>query len=63
MKVDVEVGGRAKALDQSDRTAVSLVSLEPGLTEQVARHCAVDHLPHNRHQLGLFSQQHAQRDG
>ena len=63
VKVDVQVGGRAKALNQRDRTAVSLVGLEPGLTEQVARDHAVHHLQHNRHQLGLCGQQQAQRDG
>ena len=52
MKVNVQAGGRAKAPIQSDRTAVSLVGLEPGLTEQVARDCAVHHLQHGRHQLG-----------
>ena len=38
VKVNVQVGGRAKALNQSDRTAVSLVGpfdISPGLTEQV----------------------------
>ena len=63
VKVNVQVGGRAKALNQSDRTAVSLVGLEPGLTEQVARDDAVHHLQHKRHQLGLCGQQQAQGDG
>jgi hypothetical protein len=63
VKMNVQVGGRAKALNQSDRTAVSLVGLEPGLPEQVARADAVHHLQHKRHQLGLCSQQQAQGDG
>ena len=46
MKVNVQVGGRAKALNQSGRTAVSLVGLEPSLTEQVARDDAAHHLQH-----------------
>ena len=57
VKVNVQVGCRAKALNQSDRTAVSLVGLEPGLTEQVPRDYAVHHLQHGRHQLGLCGQQ------
>ena len=36
VKVDVEVGGRAKALDQCDRAAVSLLGHETRLPEQVA---------------------------
>ena len=63
MNVNVQVGCRAKALIQSDRTAVSLVDLEPCLSEQVVRDHAVHHLQHNHHQLGLCSQQQAQRDG
>ena len=46
MKVNVQVGGRATALNQSDRTAVSLVGpfdISPGLTEQVARDDEVHH--------------------
>jgi hypothetical protein len=63
VKVNVQVGGRAKALSQSDRTAVSLVGLQTSLTEQVPRDDAVNHLQHKRHQLGLCCQQQAQRDG
>ena len=60
MNVNVQVGGRAKALNQSDRTAVSLVGpfdISADLTEQVARDDAVHHLQHGRHQLGLCGQQ------
>ena len=63
VKVNVEVGGRAKALNRSDRTAVSFVGLDPGLTDQVARDDAVHHLQHQRQQLGLCGQQQAQGDG
>lgn len=63
VKVNYQVGGRAKALNQSDRTAVSLVGLEPDLIEQVARDDTVHHLQHRRHQLGLCGQQQAQSDG
>ena len=60
MKVNVQVGGRATALNQSERTAVSLVGpfdISPGLTEQVARDDAVHHLQHGRHQLWLCCEQ------
>jgi len=52
VQVGVEVGRRAKALDQRDRAAVGLICLEPGLAEQMARDHAVHPLQHGRHQLG-----------
>ena len=61
-QVDVEVGCRAEALDQRDRAAVGLVRLQARLIEQEARDHAVQHLQHGRHQIGLRSQQQAQRD-
>ena len=60
VQVDVEVGGRAKPLDQRDRAAVGLLGLESGLIEQEARDHAMRHLQHRRHrrhQLGLRGQQ------
>ena len=63
VKVDVQVGGRAKALNQRDRAAVGLVCFETNLTEQVARDHTVHHLQHGRQQPGLRGQQQAQRDG
>jgi hypothetical protein len=51
VKVDVQVGGRAEALDQRDGTAVGLVCLQPSLLEQVAREQAVHNLQHRRQQL------------
>ena len=57
VQVDVEVGGRAEALDQRDGAAVGFVGLESGLPQQVARDHAVHHLQHGRHQLGLCGQQ------
>jgi hypothetical protein len=56
VKVNVQVGGRAKALNQSDRTAVSLLGLEPSLTEQVARDDAVHHVQDKHHEFGWCSQ-------
>ena len=63
MQVNVEVGRRAKALDQRDRAAVGFVWLEPRLDEQVPRDHAVHHLQHRRHQLGLCGQQQPWQDG
>ena len=63
MQVNVEVGRRAKALDQRDRAAVGFVRLEPSLAEQVARDYAVHHLQYRRHQLVLCGQQQPQRAG
>ena len=57
VKVNVQVGGRAKALNQSDRTAASLVGLEPGLTEQEPSDHAVHDQQHGRHQLWLCCEQ------
>ena len=37
VQVDVQVGGRAEALDRRDRSAVGLIGLQPGLLEQEAR--------------------------
>ena len=51
--VDVQIGGRADALDQRDRAAASLVGTEAGLLQQVSRDHAVHHLQHGRRQLGL----------
>ena len=62
VKVDVEIGGRSKSLDQRDRAAVSLLGLQPGLIEQKARDGAVYDLQHRRHQLGLCGQQQTQGD-
>jgi len=44
VKVNVEIGGRTKSLDQRDRAAVGLVGLQPGLIEPEARDGAVHHL-------------------
>ena len=37
MQVNIEIGRRAKTLDQRDRAAVGLKGLEAGLIQQVAR--------------------------
>ncbi|MFM1856822.1 MAG: hypothetical protein RLZ83_2131 [Pseudomonadota bacterium] len=61
VQVDVQVGGRAKALDQSDGTTVSFAGLEPGSVQQVPRDHALHYLQHQCYQLGLRGQQHVQR--
>jgi len=56
VKVNVQIGGRTRALDQRDRAAVSVLGLQPRLIEQEARDGAVYDLQHRRHQLGLHGQ-------
>jgi hypothetical protein len=46
MQIHAEAGGRAKTLDQLAGVAVAFVGLEPGRVQQMARHCALDHLQH-----------------
>jgi hypothetical protein len=58
----VEVGRRAKALDQRDRAAMAFVIVEPVSIQQMARNHALHHLQHRRDQFGLSGQQHTQRD-
>ena len=60
--MNVEIGRRAKSLDQRDRAAISPFSLQTCLPEQVARDHAVHHQQHGRHELGLCGQQQAQRN-
>jgi len=62
MQMNIEIGRRAKSLDQRDRAAVSLKGLEAGLLEQVARDHAVHDLQQRRYQHRLCGQQQAQRD-
>jgi len=57
--IPVKQQARTEALDQRDGTAVGFVRLEPSLAEHLARDCAVHHLQHRRHQLGLCCQQQA----
>ena len=58
MKVDVQVGGRAEALDQRDGAAVAFVGLEPSVVQQVPRDHTLHRLQHGRDQLGLRGQKH-----
>jgi hypothetical protein len=57
--VNVEIGGRAKALDQLDGTALAFVTLQPRVVQQMPLNHALHHLQHRRDQLGLCSQQYA----
>jgi hypothetical protein len=63
VQVDVQVGGRAKTLDQRDCAAMALRGLEPDVVQQMARDHALHHLQHRRDQLGLCGRQQTQRDG
>ena len=62
MQMNIEIGRRARSLDQRDRAAVSLKGLEAGLIQQVAHDHTVHHLQHRRHLHRLCGQQQAQRD-
>jgi hypothetical protein len=62
VQVDVQVGGRAKTLDQRHGTAVAFVGFELGSAQQVAHDYALHHLQHRGDQFGLRGQQHAQGD-
>ena len=59
--MDVEVGRRAKTLDQRDGATVAFVGLEPGLPQQMARDHALYHLQHRRDPIRLRGQQQTQR--
>ena len=48
VQMDVQIGGRAEALDQRDRAAVGLADLEAGLLKQEARDDPVVDLQHRR---------------
>jgi hypothetical protein len=57
VQVDVQVGGRAEALDQRDGTAVGLVCLQASLLEREPGEDAVHDLQHRRQQLRPRRQQ------
>ncbi|MBL0296725.1 MAG: hypothetical protein IPQ21_05900 [Betaproteobacteria bacterium] len=57
VQVDVEVGGRAEALDRRDGAAMAFIGLETGRLRQMTRDHALHHLQHRRDQLGLRGQQ------
>jgi hypothetical protein len=52
MQMDVQVGSRAKALDQGDSTTLAFAALEPRVVQQMPFDHALHHLQHRRDQLG-----------
>jgi hypothetical protein len=61
VQVDVEIGGRARALDQRDDAAIGLVGLHARQLERKPSDHAVHDLQHGRHKLGLCGQQRRRR--
>jgi hypothetical protein len=62
MQIDVEIGGRAKALDEGHRAGVGLGVFESRLLDQKCRNDPVDDLQDRGEELGMCSEQQAQRD-
>jgi hypothetical protein len=60
--MDVEIGGRAKALDEGHRAGVGFGAFESCLFNQKGRYDPVDDLQDRREGLGMCSEQQAQRD-
>ena len=63
MQMDVQVGGRAKALDESDRARVGCATFQSRLLDQKARDNPVDNRQHRREQFGMGGEEDAQRNG
>ena len=53
MQMDVEIGGRAKALDERDGAGVGLAAFESRLFDQKCRNDPVDDLQDRREQTGM----------
>ena len=62
MQINVQVSRRAEALDERERTAMSLAALESRLLDQKCGNDAVDALQQRREQIGMGGQQDAQGD-
>ena len=62
MQMDVPIGGRAKALREGDGDGRGFGALKSRLFSQKCRNDAVDDLQHGPEQLGMGSEQKAQRD-
>ena len=60
--MDIEVGGRAKALDEGHRAGVGFGAFESRLFNQKCRYGPVDDLQDRREERGMCSEQQAQRD-
>jgi transposase InsO family protein len=59
MQMNIQIGRRAEALDERDRTAVSLAALQSRLFDQKCGDDAVDALQQRREQFGMGSEQDA----
>ena len=62
MQMDVEIGGGPEALDERDRTAVSLGAFESRLLDQKGGNDAVNALQHWREQIGMGGEEDTQRN-
>jgi hypothetical protein len=60
--MDVQIGGRAETLDERDRAGTGIAALESRLLAQKSGNDPVDGLQDRREQLGMCSEQKAQRD-
>jgi len=58
----IQIGGRAEALDERDRTGVSLAAFASRLFDQKCGDDAVNARQQRREQIGMGGQQDAQRD-
>ena len=56
----IQIGRRAEALDEGDRTAVSLAALQSCLLTQERGDDAVDDMQQRREQIGMGREQQAQ---
>ena len=63
MQMDVQIGGRAKALDERDRVGVGRAPFQPRLLEQKSCNDPVDDAQHRREQPGMGGEQNTQRNG
>ncbi len=60
--MDIQIDGRAKALDERDRAGVGCAAIQSGLLDEKCRDDPMHDLQHRREQLGMRGQQDAQRD-
>jgi len=62
MKVDIEIGGGAKPLDERHGAGLSLGMGQAGLVNHEGREGPVNHLQHGREQVRLIGEQMSARD-
>ena len=63
VQVDVQVGRRAKALDEGDRAGGGLGALDARLAYEVGGDDSLNHAQHRPQQFRMHGKQAAQRDG